>query len=124
MDYRRQISQNFRTDTKRNLSAIVKVAAKGIMTTILLTTIAGLPAKAQTNITESDYLENIEADDSQWDFSGTSESVSVEDEISNLEEFDISEFDSRDLRLDEESRRRNSRRGIKDYSIETEVYDY
>ncbi|MEM7591050.1 MAG: hypothetical protein AAF383_05940 [Cyanobacteria bacterium P01_A01_bin.83] len=94
------------------------------MTTILLTTIAGLPAKAQTNITESDYLENIEADDSQWDFSGTSESVSVEDEISNLEEFDISEFDSRDLRLDEESRRRNSRRGIKDYSIETEVYDY
>ena len=124
MDYRLLTSQNFRVNNRRNLFAIAKPAT-GIIISILLTALLGLPAKAQTNTVESDYLEDIEAgNEGQWGFSGTSESVSIEDEILNLEEYDLEESDSTDLRLNEESRRRNSRRGIKDYSIETEIYDY
>ncbi|MEM8720659.1 MAG: hypothetical protein AAGE84_15390 [Cyanobacteria bacterium P01_G01_bin.39] len=131
MDHRSPIVQDFRINNKEHFLgmpladyAIAKTAT-GILVSILLATFMGLSAKAQTSITESDYLENIEAgNDSQWGFSGTSESVSVEDEILNLEEYDISESDSTDLWLNEESRRRNSRRGIKDYSIETEIYGY
>ena len=100
----------------------------GIFTAIALTvTIAPMlnfPANAQTDA-EPNNLENIEAGtNSEWSFSGTSESLSIEDEVGNLQNYSIQNSELNDLKLTEESRRRDSDRGIKDYGVEAEVYNY
>ncbi|MEM8722914.1 MAG: hypothetical protein AAGE84_27130 [Cyanobacteria bacterium P01_G01_bin.39] len=50
--------------------------------------------------------------------------MSIKDEIQQLNGYNAVEFETLDVELKEESRRSDSRRGIKDYSIESEIYDY
>ncbi|WP_019509608.1 hypothetical protein [Pleurocapsa sp. PCC 7319] len=93
---------------------------------LILTSIYGLPLNAQTNTSEYDFLEDIEAGRNiDWDFSSEDESTSIRDEINKLGEYNISETKSRDVRITEENRRWGSRGDAAvDYTIETEVYDY
>lgn len=116
---------NNKHQTKSNFSLNTLALSSAIALGTLLAIIYGLPANAQTNTKEPSYLEDIEAGkDSEWNFSGTSESVSIEDRIPNLQEYSIDDLDSTDVELVEKSRRRDTRRGIKDYSVEVEVQDY
>lgn len=90
----------------------------------LFSTINIQPLNAQTDTAANTIKTWSINEDRDWNFSNTSESLSVKDDIENLEEYSISESDLTDIKLEEESRRTNSRRGIKDYSVEAEVYTY
>lgn len=91
----------------------------------LTATILTFPANAQTERSQYSFLEGIEAGkDSGWQFSSTSESLSVKDDIKNLEEYSVSESDVTDIELEAESNEGINRRWTKDYSVEAEVYDY
>ena len=91
----------------------------------LLLSVNGISVNAQTNVTAStveswDIQQNI-----NWQFSSEKESLSVEDQLNQLDEYDISDSTNEiDLELVEENRRFDNQADGRDYSIETPVYDY
>ena len=87
----------------------------------------GLPLQAQTQseISESISFEDIEAgNDGSWNFSSEDETVSIEDNLQELGEYDISTPYDSELRLTEEERRWGNTGDRPDYTLETEVYNY
>ena len=86
-----------------------------------------LPLNAQTNSSEEFSFEDIEAGkDGSWTFSSEDETTSIQDNLQQLEGYDISSPYDSDWRLTEEERRwYNTNTGNRpDYTLETEVYDY
>ena len=83
-----------------------------------------LPANAQTDTSESFNFEEIGiGENADWNFTSENETISIEDEIENLEEFDISDSNDPDTRLIE--KRGWGNRGARpEYSVETTIYDY
>ena len=90
-----------------------------------LTTLYCLPLNAQTRTTQSNP-ENWELrENSNWTFSSENESISVQDDLEELEEYSISEPNTEtNLEISEENRRWGNRGDVENYSIEVEVYDY
>ena len=98
------------------LSAI----ALGIIVVNLFT----LPTNAQTNTSESFNFEEISVgENTDWNFTSENETISVEDNIKNLEDFDISNSNDSDVRLIEK-RGWGNREARPEYSVETTIYDY
>ena len=91
----------------------------------LLTITYGLPLNAQTRITKSNP-ENWELrEKTDWTFSSENESISIQDDLEELEEYSIAEPNTEtDLEISEENRRWGNRGDVENYSIEVEVYDY
>ena len=79
-------------------------------------------AQTDPNTFEFDKIEVGE--DTDWEFKSENESVSVQDDLENLKEYSISGSDDSEVRLTEEERRWGNRGDGREYSIETEVYDY
>lgn len=66
-----------------------------------------LSANAQSTTAESFNFEEISAgDESDWNFPSENETVSIQDDLQELEEYDISEVDNLDVRLIQKNRRR------------------
>ena len=93
---------------------------------LTLATIYSLPLTAQTN-TPEDLLDNIQAgENTNWNFTSEDETFSIENNLKELGEYDISNTDlDTSVELKEEDRRwGNNLGGPEEYQIETEVYDY
>ena len=86
----------------------------------------GLSLNAQTNTSEYSFLEDIEAGvNVDWHFPSENESISVKDDIKELEGYSISESDPEaDVQIIEENRRWGNRGDVEDFSLEAEFYDY
>ena len=114
-------------DFKTNNLTIAIIDLKLAIALILVTAIASVNislVNAQTDDVQADYLEDIQAGkNSEWQFSGTTESVSIEDDISTLEEYRIQNSDVSDIQLTEGSRR-GTNNSIQDYSIKTDIFNY
>ena len=87
-----------------------------------------LPLNAQTRTSNKTMFENIEAGEEGWNFISEEETISIQDNLNQLEDYSIynSEFDS-DIRLIEENQRwldGGERPNYPDYSLETDIYDY
>lgn len=107
-----------------NQNQITKYFLK-ISFSFLIASTCSLPVNAQTSTSEHDFLEDIKAGTNvDWNFSSENESISIKDNINELEEYNLSEVDSIDVQLTEENRRWGNRGQARDYSIEAEVYDY
>lgn len=93
-----------------------------------LASIYSLPLNAQTNTVADSggILEDVEAGENlNWGFTSENESISVKDDIQELENYRISESSSEeDIELIEDTRKWGNRGDIEDYSVEVEVYDY
>lgn len=105
---------------------IMRLLAIFIGTT--LASIYSFPLNAQTNTVadSSSILEGIEAEENlNWGFTSENESISVKDDIKELENYSISESSSEeDVKLIEDTPKWGNRGDIEDYSFEVEVYDY
>jgi hypothetical protein len=104
-----------------------KTIGTAIALSSLLAGIYSLPLNAQGNITkDGSSLENIEADENlNWGFTSEDESISVQDDLRELETYSISdEDDGTNLRLTEENSRWGNRGDVDDYTFDVEVYDY
>jgi len=83
------------------------------------------PLAAQTEPSTTPEFGTIEVgEDRGWEFKSENESISIEDDLGDLQDYSISDSEDSDVRLIEENRRWNNRGNTKDYSIETEIYDY
>ena len=86
------------------------------------------PIHAQTRTLNNTMFDNIEAGEEGWNFISEEETISIQDNLNQLEDYSIinSNSDS-DLRLIEQNRRwskQGERPNYPDYSLETDVYDY
>ncbi|GAB4523174.1 MAG: hypothetical protein Tsb0014_00470 [Pleurocapsa sp.] len=92
----------------------------------IFVTIYSLPLNAQTNTTQYEFLQNIEAGkDMNWGFSSEDETASLKDEIKKLGDYDLSASDTDlDVELLETEPKWGNRGDVEDHSIEAEVYDY
>ena len=80
---------------------------------------------AQTEPSQSLEFERIQVgEDTDWEFKGENESISVEDDLEQLQDYSISGSEESDVRLTESERRWGNRGDAEDYTIETEVYGY
>lgn len=89
------------------------------------------PASAQSTTSESFNFEEISiGDERNWNFSSEDEKVSIQDDLKELKEYDISGSEHFDVRLIEERRRRLgikrwSNRGDRSiYSVGDGLYPY
>ena len=90
-----------------------------------LTTLYCLPLNAQTRTTQSNPKNWELKEKTDWTFSSENESISIQDDLEELEEPSISEPNTEtDLEISEENRKWGNRGDVEDYSIEVEVYDY
>ena len=108
----------FTTNIKLRLGAIA-----------LLPLLVSLPLSlnAQTTTSTSDEIsfEDIEAgEEGSWNFSSEDETVSIEDNLKELREYDISSPYDSEVELTEEKRRWGNTGYPRDYTLETEIYDY
>ena len=84
-----------------------------------------LSVRAQTEPNTSFEFDKIEVgEDTGWEFESKNESISVQDDLKDLQEYSISGSEDTDVRLVEEERRWGNRGDGRDYSIETDVYGY
>lgn len=84
-----------------------------------------LSVNAQTNTSENFNFENIEAEqDDGWSFTSEDETISVQDELGELESYSIDESTDKEVRLVEEDGRWGNRGKKPDYSIEADIFDY
>ena len=86
-----------------------------------------LSLNAQTTTSENISFEDIEAgQDGSWNFSSEDETISIEDNLQELREYDISTpYDSEVELVEKDPRWGWDNRGSRpDYTLETEVYDY
>lgn len=75
--------------------------------------------------TENISFEDIEAgNNGRWNFSSEDEAISIEDNLQELKEYDISTPYDSDWRLTEEERRWGNMGNRPDYTLETEIYNY
>ncbi len=101
------------------------IALLAISTGTMLAITCSLPLNAQTKISQSGYLEDIQAGkDEEWNFSGVDESLSIEDEIQELGEYRISEPQLLDLEATVENNKWGDERFIERYYLEAEIYEY
>ena len=104
-----------------------------------LAIISNKPLKAQTPVPDNstmrlenlsaskqeNFLEDIEfQEEVNWSFSSETESLSVRDEITELQEYSASDSEELDVDLEAEDNRWGNRGDVEDYSVEVEVYDY
>lgn len=95
----------------------------------MLAGIYSIPLNAQTPVTKnSSTLENIMLeDDFDWSFTSEDESITVKDDIKELEEEEYSiteENTDQDLGLVEEDKKWGNTGDVESKSFEVEVYDY
>ena len=84
-----------------------------------------LHAQAESETTGNISFEDIEAgNNGSWSFSSEDATVSIEDNLQQLREYDVSSPYDSDLRLTEEERRWGNTGNRPDYTLETEVYSY
>lgn len=86
-----------------------------------------LSVNAQSTTSESIPFEDIEAgQDGSWNFSSEDETISIQDNLQELREYDISTpYDSEVELVEKDPRWGWDNRGSRpDYTLETEVYDY
>lgn len=88
--------------------------------------IYGLPLAAQTNPSEEFFQDIQVGENTNWNFTSEDETISIQDNLKQLREYNISDSDpDLDIQLEEEDRRwGNNIGGPEEYSIETEIYDY
>lgn len=92
---------------------------------IIIVNIYSFPLNAQTDASEEVLLENLEVEEEgSWSFSSEDETISIQDNLEKLGEYDISTPHDSDWRLTEEERRWGNRGDRPDYTLETEVYNY
>lgn len=108
-----------------------KIYQKTIGTAIAISSLFvglySLPLNAQSSVSQnSSTLENVETKENlNWNFTSEDESISVKDDIRELETYSLSdENGDTDLRLEEEDSRWGNRGDVDDYTFEVEVYDY
>ena len=94
----------------------------------IVANVSSSPVNAQTQTSNNTMFENIEAGEEGWNFISEEETISIQDNLNQLEDYSIfnSEFNS-DIRLIEENQRwldGGERPNYPDYSLETDVYDY
>ena len=86
----------------------------------LLASIFVMPLNAQDTV-----LEDIETGENlNWTFTSENESISVKDDIRELETYSISDDEDLDVKLEEDNPRWGNRGDVDDYTFEVEVYDY
>ena len=84
-----------------------------------------LSLNAQTTTSDEISFEDIEAGkDGSWNFSSEDETISIQDNLEQLEEYNISTPYDSEVKLTEEERRWGNTGDRPDYTLETEVYDY
>lgn len=83
-----------------------------------------LPVDAQSRTADSFNFEEIGIGQENWSFESENETVSLEDEIEELPEYDLSNSADFEVELTEENKRWGNRGDGRDYSITTDVYDY
>lgn len=90
-----------------------------------LATVCSLPLAAQTKASDN-FFEDIQLRDTNWNFTSEDETLSIENNLKELGEYNISNTDlDTTVELKEEKRRwSNNLGGPEEYMIETEVYDY
>ena len=118
------------TPTKNTLrsKAILVQTALAIALGFIGANIYSSSLSAQTNTSKDTMFENIEAGEKGWNFLSEEETISIQNNLNQLEEYSILDpsFDS-DIRLMKEDwrwRNQGNRPNYPDYSLETEVYDY
>ena len=99
---------------------IKTVLASGVALGLLATSTV---SNAQANSSGFEF-DRLEAEESNWDFAGEDESISVKDDLQELDEYKISDVEEFDVRLIEEDRRWGNRGDVEDYKLKTDVYDY
>lgn len=89
-----------------------------------------IPSNAQSTTADSFNFDEISAgDESSWNFSSEDETASIQDNLKELREYDVSGVENFDVRLIQRNRRRlgNRRRGNRGdryYSIENRIFPY
>ena len=120
---------NVKVQIKHKTTMLITAKAARYLSAIALGTIAvsfaTLPTKAQSNTSESFNFEQIDVEEEiEFDFLGENETISVEDELQNLEEYSISESDDFDGKLIEENKNRANKGAQPRYRVNTEIYSY
>ena len=84
-----------------------------------------LSLNAQTTTSDNISFEDIEAGkDGSWSFSSEDETTSIQDNLEQLRDYDISSPYDSEVKLKEEERRWGNTGDRPDYTLETEVYNY
>ena len=98
---------------------------------IIVINFSTLSANAQSRTADSFNFDEISVgDESNWNFSSENETVSIQDNLKELREYDISDRENFDVRLIRERRRRLGiknwgNRGYRNYySIENGIFPY
>lgn len=81
-------------------------------------------SNAQADTSESFEFDKLEVEENNWNYGGENESISVKDDLQELNEYDVSDVEESDVRIIEEDRRWGNRGDVEDYKIKTNVYDY
>ena len=99
--------------------------ARAIALGIIVASVYSLPLQAQLETSEDVSLEDLEVkEEENWSFSSEDETISIQNNLQELGEYNISTPYDSDLRLTEEERRWGNRGDRPDYTLETEVYNY
>ena len=108
----------FTTNIKMCLGAIALLP-------LLVSLPLSLNAQTQTTTSDEVSFEDIEAgEEGSWNFSSEDETISIQDNLEQLREYDISTPYDSEVKLTEEERRWGNTGDRPDYTLETEVYDY
>ena len=102
----------------------IKNTTKIAATVLGLLMINSAVVHAQSDVSEGFEFDKLGVEESNWNFSSEDESVSVQDDIRELEEFGLVNTEDSDVRIIEEKRRWGNRGDAEDYKIQTDVYDY
>lgn len=100
--------------------------ASAIALGIFAVNFLSLSSNAQTNSSEDFMFKDIEArDDGGWSFSSEEETISIQNNLSELGKYNINESATdKEVQLIEEERRWGNKGDRPDYSIEAEIFDY
>ncbi|MEM8674797.1 MAG: hypothetical protein AAGF83_13120 [Cyanobacteria bacterium P01_G01_bin.67] len=86
------------------------------------------PVTAQTARSQSNFLTDIEAGNyDDWEFSSEDESISIKDEITELQEYNLSNLSESEIELEGrivKDRTWGNRGDVEDFSVKTDVYEY
>ena len=94
---------------------------------LIVANVYSSPLNAQTRTLNDAMFQNIEAGEEGWNFISEEETKSIQDNLSQLEDYSIMNSSDSDIRLIEEDRRwrnQGERPNYPDYSLETDIYDY
>ncbi len=93
---------------------------------IIAASFISLPLKAQTNTSEADLFEDIQAGENiNWSYSSEDETISIQNSLEELGEYNVSDSaEDVGVQLREEERRWGNRGDAKNYYLEAEIYNY